>query len=431
MLANFNFEAHAEYLAAAPHPQMEQSTEEIGPYKLNRWLCLGKTAYGHDKETLEHVYIKTEKASALIEWEVSTLQKLSGGIGIPSLRWSGTVDGQKVIVTDGFGPFLEELFDRCSRFFGVYTLALLADQMLSRLEWMHSRHISHGNLSPSSFAVGNMSWQMPQLILADLGNANISNLSSKRDLEAVGNIIFYLSSGSKSWEDFRTQNGMGQTLSDPLRSYFAAISESKLRPTDYGRLRQIFRNTCQTSSTIALINDLIIPQANRPNLKCLATASTGDLFEVLGSKLSAVGGKASHLMTPWKYEHGAYLLRCLNDILAVYTVLLIRDRPSRTRKLYLVGAYHLPNRLWRDLRWYISAARNGSTAFQEAIILNIYKFMGLMLEMVPCYDAYWTSYLLDLTCILIDLRLNPSEAWESVRIYWRGRAEALGEKNVL
>jgi hypothetical protein len=187
---------------------------------------------------------------------------------MPTLRWFGNVDDQKVLVTDGFGLLLEDLFDRCSRHFGVYSFALLADHMLSRLEWMHTRQISHGNLTPFSFAIGDMSWQMPQLILADLGNADVSCSSNQKDLEAVGNILFYLSSGYKSWEDFQEQDITDQKSSAPLRSYFTIISETKLQPTDYGRLRQIFRDTCQVPPTMALINDLVIPKANGPNLKC-------------------------------------------------------------------------------------------------------------------------------------------------------------------
>lgn len=375
--------------------------------------------------TLEPVYIKTETASTSWECEASTLRALSGGTGIPTLRWSGTVNGQKFMVMDYFGPLLEELFDRRSRHFCPLSLGLLADQMLSRLEWMHSRHIIHGNLSPSSFAVGNVSWQMPQLFLADFRITKISNPSSQKDLEAVGNIILYLSSGFKTWKDFQAQASSIEIRSPALKSYFDRISERKLSPADYGTLRQIFHSPCRLTSTVSLISDLAIPKANGPDLQCLVTASTCDLFEILGSKLSAVGGKASLSMTPWREEHGSYLLRCLNDILAIYLILLIRDTPSRTRKVYLAGAYHLPNRLWRDLRWYFSAAQNGPAEFQKAINLNIYKFMGLMLDIVPIYNTHWTKYLSELSSNLLGLGLMPSDPWQSVMAHWRTRNEAL------
>jgi hypothetical protein len=296
---------------------------------------------------------------------------------------------------------------------------------------MHTRHVNHGNLTPFSFATGDMSWQMPQLVLADLGNADFACSSNQKDLEDVGNILFYLSSGYKSWEDFQEQDITDQKFSAPLKSYFATISETKLQPTDYGRLRQIFRNTCQVPPTMALINELLIPKANGPNLKCLATASTGDLFEILASKLSAIGRNSSHLRAPLEHEQGVYLLRCLNDILAIYTVLLVRDRPSRSRTSHLIAAYHLPNRLWRDLRWYLSAAQSAPAPFQEAIMMNMYKYMGLMLEIVPTYEAYWTKYLSDLACTLMDQDSNPSKAWQSVWNYWRNHAEVLGRQNVL
>ncbi|OQE20076.1 hypothetical protein PENSTE_c014G02615 [Penicillium steckii] len=398
--------------------------EDFDAYRVSKWLSPGQIAHGYDKGTLEPVYIKTQEASPLLECEASTLRALSGGPGIPTLRWFGNVKGQELIVMDGIGPSIEELFERRRHNVGPLSLALLADQMLSRLEWMHSRHIIHGNLSPASFAIGNLSWQMPQLVLVDFATKT-SISSSREDLEAVGNIILYLSSQFKTWVDFQAQAKTAEVSFEPLRYYFDRISGGSLSPGDYGTLRQVFHRPCRFSSVTSFISNLAVPRANGPDLRCLATASTSDLFEILGSKLSAVGGKASIPMTPWKDDNCSYLLRCLNDILAIYLILLVRDKPSRIGKVYLVEAYHLPNRLWRDLRWYLSTAQNGPVTFRKAIVLNIYRFIGLMLDIVPIYNAYWTKYLAELSSDLLGLDLMPREVWHSVLSHWRMRNEAL------
>ncbi|KAL8122882.1 hypothetical protein AgCh_011021 [Apium graveolens] len=97
-------------------------------------------------------YIKTKYPQLL--YEANLYKVLQGGSGIPNVRWFGVVGDYNVLVMDLLGPSLEDLFSFCSRKLSLKTVLMLADQMISRIEFIHSKSYLHHDIKPDNFLMG-------------------------------------------------------------------------------------------------------------------------------------------------------------------------------------------------------------------------------------------------------------------------------------
>ncbi|RPD61798.1 kinase-like protein [Lentinus tigrinus ALCF2SS1-7] len=74
--------------------------------------------------------------------------------GFPTIHWSG-VDGNRfVLAMDLLGPNLQSLQRLCRGSFSVRTICMLAEQMITRLQFVHSRGIISGDIKPQNYAMG-------------------------------------------------------------------------------------------------------------------------------------------------------------------------------------------------------------------------------------------------------------------------------------
>ncbi|KAI0370613.1 kinase-like protein [Pilatotrama ljubarskyi] len=77
-----------------------------------------------------------------------------GTEGFPRIHYAGPDANHYVLVMDKLGPNLDALRQFCRGQFSLRTICMLAEQMLDRLEFLHSRGIVSCDIKPHNFAMG-------------------------------------------------------------------------------------------------------------------------------------------------------------------------------------------------------------------------------------------------------------------------------------
>ncbi|CAN1785684.1 Casein kinase 1-like protein 2 [Linum perenne] len=200
----------------------------------------GEIYLGTNVQTNEEVGIKLENVKTKhpqLLYESKLYKILQGGTGIPNVRWFGVEGEYNVLVMDLLGPSLEDLFNFCSRKLSLKTVLMLADQMINRVEFVHSKSFLHRDIKPDNFLMG-LGRRANQVYVIDFGlakkyrdtsthrhipyreNKNLTGTaryasmnthlgieqSRRDDLESLGYLFMYFLRGSLPWQGLRAGN---------------------------------------------------------------------------------------------------------------------------------------------------------------------------------------------------------------------------------
>eukprot|EP00331_Platyophrya_macrostoma_P024720 CAMPEP_0176439262 /NCGR_PEP_ID=MMETSP0127-20121128/19834_1 /TAXON_ID=938130 /ORGANISM="Platyophrya macrostoma, Strain WH" /LENGTH=389 /DNA_ID=CAMNT_0017823489 /DNA_START=30 /DNA_END=1200 /DNA_ORIENTATION=- len=258
-------------------------------FKLTRKLgsgAFGEIFHAINLKTNEEVAVKLENTNTKhpqLFYEAKLYQYLLNDTsvvdkGIPHVYYCATEGDYNIMVMDLLGPSLEDLFNLCNRKLGLKTVLMLAEQMLSRIEYVHSRHFLHRDIKPDNFLIGSGKKQH-RVYMIDFGlakryigkdgkhipyreNKNLTGTARyasinthlgieqgrRDDLESLCYVLIYFLKGILPWQNMRANNKkdkyeriMEKKLSTPI-DFFARVSQASSDKPDYAYLKTLLKD---------------------------------------------------------------------------------------------------------------------------------------------------------------------------------------------
>ena len=201
----------------------------------------GKIYSAHNINNGELFALKLEKRNSnqsLLETETYILCYLKGE-GIPFIKSFGFSGEYNVLVMELLGKSLETLFQENDCKFSLKTVCMLAEQMITRLEYIHKKYILHRDIKPDNFTIGKgkkshiiylIDFGLSKKYKSSKGNhehikysenkrligtARYASINALRgceqgrrdDMESLGYVLMYFLRGNLPWQGLKVCKG--------------------------------------------------------------------------------------------------------------------------------------------------------------------------------------------------------------------------------
>ncbi|XP_050430602.1 casein kinase I-like [Adelges cooleyi] len=256
---------------------------------------MGRNLYTNEKVAIKLESLKTKSLQLI--FENYFYHALGAKEGLPEVYYFGTIGLEySALVMELLGPSLETLFQFCGKIFSLKTVLMIAIQIISRIEYIHSRNLVYRDIKPENFLVGLQEQLFPYrkatnntIYIIDFGlantyinpetkthipfseqigligtprymsaNAHKQRQQSRRDdLESIGYMLLYFVKGELPWSELETTkediDAIGKIktkisaeklckdLPEEFADYFRAVRKLEfMESPDYDALKFLF-----------------------------------------------------------------------------------------------------------------------------------------------------------------------------------------------
>ena len=211
-------------------------SDVVGGYILGEKLGHGSFGQIYEatyKFTGEHFAAKVEDdnlSCPQLIFESRIYKIMSYSPNVPKIYFVSESETRNVMIMELMGESIENLLERCNRHMSIKTICMVADQMISAIQFFHMRNYVHRDIKPDNFVVGRGK-HGNQIFIIDYGlakryrdpishkhiaystgksltgtaryasiNALAGNEQSRRDdLEGLAYVLIYLAKGNLPW----------------------------------------------------------------------------------------------------------------------------------------------------------------------------------------------------------------------------------------